>query len=202
MGGPSEQADFLNGCVLLDTSLTPAELMNELRKIEAQHGRQRRVRWAARTLDLDLLLYGEQVIEENDREPHHLQIPHPRMTFRPFVIGPAAEVAPQHRHPLLGATIAELNARLNTGTDQAAFVGGSQEQRASVKREISRIAPGVRVSAGPHSAGPHSAGSPKLQICFDDTPPMPGTPALWLPADDAQNDWSELHAAIACLWPA
>lgn len=87
--GPGEQPDYLNGVVLIETSLEPHTLLRRLQEIEAAQGRVRGERWAARTLDLDILLYGERVIDTEV-----LQIPHPRMTERNFVLYPLADISP------------------------------------------------------------------------------------------------------------
>lgn len=87
--GPGEQADYINGVALLETGLEPESLMRHLQDIEAAQGRERRVRWAARTLDLDILLYGDRVMA-TDR----LQIPHPRLSERNFVLYPLADISP------------------------------------------------------------------------------------------------------------
>ncbi|MFV8819590.1 2-amino-4-hydroxy-6-hydroxymethyldihydropteridine diphosphokinase [Haliea sp. E17] len=86
--GPGEQPDYLNAVVRLDTDLQPLALLDALQAIEAAQGREREVRWGARTLDLDLLLYGAQRIDEP-----RLTVPHPRMTQRAFVLYPLAAVA-------------------------------------------------------------------------------------------------------------
>ncbi|MEX1033679.1 MAG: 2-amino-4-hydroxy-6-hydroxymethyldihydropteridine diphosphokinase [Cellvibrionaceae bacterium] len=87
--GPGPQPDYVNGVVLLETGLAPESLFRHLQAIEAAQGRERRVRWAARTLDLDILLYGDRVIA-TDR----LQIPHPRLGERNFVLYPLADISP------------------------------------------------------------------------------------------------------------
>lgn len=87
--GLKRQPDFINAVVALDTRLQAGELLNELFAVEARFGRQRSVRNAPRTLDLDLLLYGDLV--QDDPE---LTLPHPRMHDRAFVLAPLAEVAP------------------------------------------------------------------------------------------------------------
>ncbi|HEV2972662.1 MAG TPA: 2-amino-4-hydroxy-6-hydroxymethyldihydropteridine diphosphokinase [Pirellulales bacterium] len=131
VGGPKGQADFLNGAVLVDTSLSPEQLAEELERIETAAGRTREGRWAARTLDLDLLLYGEEVIDTP-----RLVVPHPRMTFRRFVLEPAAEIAPSMRHPTVGWTLAALRDHI---------------QYRRLRRV--RIAEYVAATAGPIAAG-------------------------------------------------
>jgi 2-amino-4-hydroxy-6-hydroxymethyldihydropteridine diphosphokinase len=111
IGGPKDQTEFLNGAVLLGTSLTPQQLHVVLRQIESAAGRTRKSRWAPRTLDLDLLLYDELVIDTPE-----LTLPHPRMSFRRFVLEPAAEIAPKMRHPTSGWTISGLLADLDVPT--------------------------------------------------------------------------------------
>ncbi|MCW8194972.1 2-amino-4-hydroxy-6-hydroxymethyldihydropteridine diphosphokinase [Proteobacteria bacterium 005FR1] len=87
--GPGPQPDYINGVVLLETALTPEALIGHLQQIETAQGRERRVRWAARTLDLDILLYGDRVIATEQ-----LQIPHPRLGERNFVLYPLADISP------------------------------------------------------------------------------------------------------------
>lgn len=103
----SDQPWFVNGVVGLATSLDPLALLNLLQAIERQFGRERGVRNAARTLDLDLLDYDGLVKEGPD-----LVLPHPRMQERAFVLLPLAEVAPGWRHPKLGTPVADLIAAL------------------------------------------------------------------------------------------
>ena len=90
VGGPPDQGEFLNAAAVMETSITPLRFLEQLQRIESRHGRQRAERWAARTLDIDLLLYGDEVIETP-----MLTVPHPRMSFRRFVLEPAAEIAPR-----------------------------------------------------------------------------------------------------------
>lgn len=104
--GYAAQPDFLNAVAALDTELEPAALLDALQAIEAGHGRERSFRNAPRTLDLDLLLYGER-IERTDR----LTLPHPRMHERSFVLQPLAEIAPEAAVPGRG-TASELLASL------------------------------------------------------------------------------------------
>jgi 2-amino-4-hydroxy-6-hydroxymethyldihydropteridine diphosphokinase len=97
------QPPFLNGCALLDTSLSAGALLELLLATEARFGRVRRERWGPRTLDLDLLLYGAHRIETPN-----LRVPHPRLEERGFVLVPLATIAPHWRHPGRDQTVAEL----------------------------------------------------------------------------------------------
>ena len=108
VGGPAGQGEFLNGVVVVETALEPHVLLLVVGQIEDQFGRKRGVRWAARTLDIDLLLYGEQTIKLPD-----LEIPHPQMHLRQFVLGPATEVAADWVHPQFNQTIAQLHQQLD-----------------------------------------------------------------------------------------
>ena len=89
--------DFINAVVELRTALTPRELLLALQSIEQAHGRERPYHHAPRTLDLDLLLYGQRVIRDPD-----LVVPHPRLHERAFVLRPLADLVPDLVHPALG----------------------------------------------------------------------------------------------------
>ncbi len=97
------QPDYINGCALLEVRLTPQELLQILLGIEAQLGRIRRERWGPRTLDLDLLLFDDVILDQPN-----LQLPHPRMQERAFVLVPLAEIAPNWIEPISGKSIAQL----------------------------------------------------------------------------------------------
>jgi 2-amino-4-hydroxy-6-hydroxymethyldihydropteridine diphosphokinase len=146
IGGPPGQGEFVNAAVRVDTTLAPAALLELLRTIEQRLGRQRHERWDARSVDLDLLLYGEHVV----RTPP-LTIPHPRMAFRRFVLEPAAEVAPEMRHPVLGWTVQRLLEHLNTAANYVALAGGASQARSQLAQQVAEQA-GIRLLADPLSA--------------------------------------------------
>ena len=118
IGGRAGQGDYLNAAMRLETSRTPEALLRQLQHIETKLGRVRKERWGPRTADLDLLLYGHLVIDKP-----HLTIPHPRMAFRRFVVEPAADVAPEMEHPVIGWSMRNLLNHLNSTCNYVAIVG-------------------------------------------------------------------------------
>lgn len=101
-GSSETQPDYLNAVAALDTGLSPLALLDALQGIEQEQGRVREQRWGARTLDLDLLLYGDTTLAHE-----RLQLPHPRLRERLFVLRPLADLAPELRLPD-GAVLADL----------------------------------------------------------------------------------------------
>ena len=118
IGGPAGQTEFVNAAARVETSLSPLELLAVLRDIEAELGRQRRERWAARCVDLDLLLFDDLVLKTPE-----LELPHPRMAFRRFVLEPAADVAADLLHPVIGWTMGQLLTHLNAAPNYLAITG-------------------------------------------------------------------------------
>ncbi len=103
--GPQDQPDFVNACALVETRLSAEALLAQLQRLEAQQGKLKRRHWGERVIDLDLLLYGEVVIDLP-----HLKVPHPWMTRRDFVLKPLAEIAPDMMIPGEGTVLAALQA--------------------------------------------------------------------------------------------
>ena len=100
---PDAQPPYLNAVVVGETDLEPEVLLDRLLAIERERGRERPSVRAARTLDLDLILYGDRIIDSTE-----LQVPHPRFREREFVLGPLKDIAPDLRDPVTGQTVREL----------------------------------------------------------------------------------------------
>jgi 2-amino-4-hydroxy-6-hydroxymethyldihydropteridine diphosphokinase len=107
--GYSNQPDFINACALVETGLSPRELLDELLAIEKRHGRVREIPNGPRTLDLDIILYGDAIIDEPG-----LTIPHPRAHERSFVLEPLREVWPDSVIPSRAVTPAKAGAQLGS----------------------------------------------------------------------------------------
>ncbi len=109
---PSGQPRYVNAVVVVETRLRPSALLQVLHEVEAEFGRHRTVRNAARVIDLDLLAYRDCVIDTPG-----LTVPHPRLAQRAFVLLPLADVAPEWRHPVSGMSVTDLLAAMPPGQD-------------------------------------------------------------------------------------
>lgn len=106
VGGPL-QPDYVNCAIGMETEIEPQVLLEEFKKIELGLGRKPGVRWGPRVVDLDILLYGNRIVDE-----HNLKIPHERMHERAFVLEPLCEISPDIKHPVSGISISELLEKL------------------------------------------------------------------------------------------
>lgn len=197
VGGPPSQHQFLNGAIRVSTNLSPFNLQARLQEIESALGRIRRERWGSRTLDLDLLLYDELQIETSG-----LTVPHPRMTFRPFVMRPAAQVAGDMLHPVLGATLADLWRGLSHNAD-AVWVLGDGVAAETASSLVEGMGPQVALFRNPALSQ-----SPLPKLVIDTRPPTdrtptPPAPTLWLTDSPSlhQSHEADTVAALCCVWP-
>jgi 2-amino-4-hydroxy-6-hydroxymethyldihydropteridine diphosphokinase len=125
LGGPPGQGEFFNAAATIETKTPPLQLLDEMQDIETRHGRTpASERWAARSLDIDLLIYDDEVMETP-----MLTLPHPRMTYRRFVLQPAVEIAPRTLHPVIGWPIERLLLHLDSASDRVAIVSPSEKYR-------------------------------------------------------------------------
>jgi 2-amino-4-hydroxy-6-hydroxymethyldihydropteridine diphosphokinase len=107
VGGPPGQGMFLNAAAVIETTLDPSGLLHVLQEIETRFGRERTVHWGERTLDIDLLLFDDQIVDTPE-----LTLPHPRMAIRRFVLEPLVEIAPKAVDPVTKRPIVDLLANL------------------------------------------------------------------------------------------
>ena len=215
IGGPAGQPDYQNGCIRLvwnppddfkiegvDSavdSLSSAEILHRvLIDLELKFGRERRVRWGERTIDLDLLMFGE-IFHESDR----LTIPHPRMSFRRFVLKPGAEIAPKWVHAESGLTMSQLLDRNQKSQSPEVVVTGSFEL---IKSDLDVIRgrntecdwdliPGIPTNIE------YDPASIDLQVHVRSTREAErlkgtGVPTLQLVVDDCEDFAAEIQAAI------
>lgn len=213
VGGQSSQNEFLNGAVLVETSRDPQEILALIQQIENQFGRERKSRWGDRTLDLDLLLHGETVIDSSA-----LTVPHPRMSFRRFVLEPAVEIAAEMLHPTIGWTLERLLDHLDKGADAVALVSADEATRRTLAAKLldrfairlgtalvndaARWQPNATTWLSMPKAD-QSTGHPKLTILFEkESPNVLGRgPTLRVPAADGQTVDADVFAAIEAVWP-
>lgn len=148
-GGPPGQPDYLNAAACFETNLDAPQVLSLLRAIENNLGRRRGQRYGPRTIDLDLLLFGAQVIASGG-----LIVPHPRMALRRFVLVPAAEIASAWVHPTIGWTMGELLAHLDRTAPYVAMAGGTGGERAALAQAVCQKCGGIwlRLESESHDA--------------------------------------------------
>jgi len=140
VGAPGDGQRYLNSACLVETSLSPLELLDELQRIEQQLGRVREVVWGPRAIDLDLIWYGDLVCETP-----RLTLPHPACWYRRFVLEPLGEIGATWRHPDKGLTVAELRDRWRCRPVTIALAGGTPAWRERLLREPPELSPAVRL---------------------------------------------------------
>ena len=112
VGGPADQPAFINAVAQIETALSAPRLLAVCQKIEEMLGRKRKIHWGPRTIDLDLLIYGDEV-----HSSAALTIPHPLMHERRFVMEPFVEIAPDFVHPMLNRTARQILDTLGQAAD-------------------------------------------------------------------------------------
>lgn len=211
IGGPEGQGEFVNAAALVHTDLSAGEMLRWLLEVEAEMGRRRVTRWGPREIDLDLLLYEDQVVAAEG-----LIVPHPRMAFRRFVLEPAAEVAADMVHPQIGWSVGKLLDHLNSSSYLLAIQGLNDESWAKllVERRSARLwtpqskgvepkegaEPQLWITTTPHRLPPTV--QPRLTAILQPpgetiAPAKPG-PTLVLAADSPQIE-HELTAAVEAM---
>lgn len=121
--GYLDQQKFLNQVVKAETQLMPTDLLEYIKEIEEQQGRQETFRNGPRSIDLDIIFYDQEVI---DSPP--LTIPHPRMETRAFVLVPLADLAPHYQHPILGVSVIDLLSKVDKSGIVISSQGGCHQQ--------------------------------------------------------------------------
>lgn len=133
VGGPAGQPAFLNSALRIATSLEPVPLLRWAMDIEQQLGRSRHERWGPRLIDIDLLLYGEQVLQLDQ-----LELPHPRMAVRRFVLEPAVEIAADMIHPTTGWSLGTLWRNLCHAPPYIALAGAPCSGKTTIAKRLAR----------------------------------------------------------------
>ena len=133
VGGPPGQNIFLNAAILIESAYEASELLTVLQQLETALGRTRDIRWGPRVIDLDLLLY-DNVVNNSTK----LILPHPRMTFRRFVLHPSCDIVPDMVHPTTGLALEKLLNHLNEAPNYIVFRGGTEKERTIIMKAARR----------------------------------------------------------------
>jgi 2-amino-4-hydroxy-6-hydroxymethyldihydropteridine diphosphokinase len=140
--GEHAGAEFLNAAAEIKTDLEPIPLLDVLQSIETEFGRNREIHWGPRTLDLDLILYDDQIIDLP-----RLRVPHPAGWYRRFVLVPMSEIASEAVHPAKKITFGELRSRLETRPLPIVLAGSNDQRRKSLIEILSKEFPEVTMWA-------------------------------------------------------
>lgn len=207
IGGPDDQPEYLNAAALLHVRGTPQALWESLASIEHQLGRARSTRWGARTIDLDLLLFDDLILDSPQ-----LTIPHPRLAVRRFALEPAAEIASTMLHPRIGWTIGELYDHLVSAPPILFVFGSSRERREELCARLREHAAGWAIEAqdAKQLVATALVVQPKLIVLLDE-PTSAGArlrkqveelrrgPYLIVDVRDGSRLWDEVTAALAAM---
>lgn len=214
IGGPAGQGEFLNGALRLATTLSPRALMNVLQQLQLELGRQEHQRWDARTIDLDLLLYDDLVLRDEQ-----LEIPHPRMPFRRFVLAPAVEIAADMVHPTTGWTLDRLVRHLDQTPPYVAVTGSDLPARQAIAGQAQRQLGAQLIASAPpvdeelenqttHLPTSIPTGCPGLAPAvaiqfLQQRATLLAEPARWSPGSSSATRWiSDFWLAESLAWGA
>ena len=153
VGGPPGQLPYLNAAAVLETSLAPEALLDEFQRVEAALGRRREAHWGPRTIDLDLLLFDDLVIEAP-----RLIVPHPWLAVRRFVLAPAVEVAADWTHPVVQWTLGRLLAHFDAAPNYLALCGPPGVGKTRVAEQLAANR-GLRLLRDPDETPPPPSAS-------------------------------------------
>lgn len=187
--GTQAGGDYINAAVLLDARCGPLDLLDHLQQIEAKLGRVRTVRWGPRTLDLDILSFGEEVIHQPDPQ-RSLFVPHPACWYRRFALDPWEEVAPNWRHPVLKETVRELRQRL-LPRPLPVRISGSSHNVATLRAEIQDSFPANQIRIN----GPETA-VVEFRWREDDSTEPPAPRSIFLPGNAADPSSMEMARQV------
>ncbi|MFM7107848.1 MAG: 2-amino-4-hydroxy-6-hydroxymethyldihydropteridine diphosphokinase [Planctomycetaceae bacterium] len=183
VGGPAGQSAYLNAACLIETDLGPAELLGALAAVEQTLLRQRSDRWGPRTIDLDLLLYDDLVLDGDE-----LTVPHPRMVTRRFVLEPCVEIAAGFAHPACGCTLGDLLDNISVPHPLVAVVGAPGSGAAAIAEAV------ADATLSRHLPAPAPV-------------PADGDPAAWRETAEAwarplaARGWDDAgHGTVADFW--
>ena len=161
---PQQQKEYLNAAIRVLMTFSPDELHQALIAIEQELGREREHRWGPRTIDLDLLLIGDLQLRRDD-----LTIPHPRMSFRRFVLQPALDVAANMVHPESGMTLQQLVDHLDPAAPIIVIATNDHEFAQIISQNVSATECEVRIVTTDQEFLTQSAGAKLVIACIDET---------------------------------
>ena len=200
VGGPSGQSPYLNAAAEVETDLPATALLDLLQSIEHQEGRVRLTRWGERTLDLDILLFGEQVINSA-----RLIVPHPRMMLRAFVLAPLASIAPDVIEPGSRKSIRELLANCETRPGAIDLAGWRRFSPRAFEEAVNLLSPQDWLIRDPLSTQKDNEPTPTFRVIWkqalDDLEPQIRTIEEWPPRVVVDTSIHE-HAILEVLTAA